>query len=308
VSTDETVDAVQLTVIEELRVNGRIPLAEIARRHDLPLKRVRSTLDELVESGRICVTPILDPSLMGYKSVALIELQLTGARPLADVVTDLAAIAESDYVAATSGPTHLFVNVISRDPASLAHLVDSQVRTVSGVRVMSTAPYVSFPYQRTARSLDASRFSADGYYELDEFESSLIRVLTEDGRMSNSAIARRLGVSEANVRNRLKKLSELGVLHVAAIVNSRSGNEEPAALVKLRDANVHGDAVARLRDLEPVTFIAQVLSDYDYIVELTCATYEELVQAIAALRRSDDFDLVSSHLCYEVRYTPMLPG
>lgn len=301
-------DGVHLTVVDELRTNGRMPLSEIARRHGLPLKRVRASLEELVTSGRICITPILDPALMGYKSVALIELELTGERPVGDVLNELAELPESDYVAATSGPTHLFVNVISRDPASLAHLVDTQVRMLPGVRVIATAPYVRFPYQRTGRSVDASRFSADGYYELDELEVSLIRLLAEDGRMSNSEIGRTLGVSEANVRQRLKKLAETGVLHVAAILNTRTAAEEPTALVKLRSRDLRGDAVELLREMDAVTFIAEVLSDYDYIVELTCQHLDELARAIAVLRRSEDFEVVSSHLCFEVRYTPMLPA
>jgi Lrp/AsnC family transcriptional regulator, regulator for asnA, asnC and gidA len=56
--------------------------------------------------------------------------------------------------------------------------------------------------------------------ELDSTDREIIRLLVEDGRMSNSQIARQIsGVSERLVRYRLERMRREGVIQVTAIVN-----------------------------------------------------------------------------------------
>lgn len=304
-SEDREADA--LRVVEVLRADGRISLKDLADRLELPSKRVRSLVDELIESERIVIAPILDPAIMGYAAVALIELEFVGQRSARELMEELVTLPEADYVALSIGSTNAFVNVISRDALSLGRLIDERVRAISGVRVISTAPYLRFPYQRYGRSIDSSRSSTLGAYELDEFEVSAIRLLAQDGRMSNSEIARQLLVSETYVRKRLRRLMDEGVLRVAAITKHRTADLEPTALVKLKVSGGFDQVVEQLRRVEAVTFIAEVLSDFDYLVELTGGDMREIAVAIGELRDTEGISVVNCHLCYDVRYKPMLP-
>jgi Lrp/AsnC family transcriptional regulator for asnA, asnC and gidA len=57
-------------------------------------------------------------------------------------------------------------------------------------------------------------------HKLDSTDREIIRLLTKDGRMSNSQIARQIiGVSERLVRYRLERLQKEGIIQVTAIVN-----------------------------------------------------------------------------------------
>ncbi|MBW2613716.1 MAG: AsnC family transcriptional regulator, partial [Deltaproteobacteria bacterium] len=47
----------------------------------------------------------------------------------------------------------------------------------------------------------------------------MIGLLQQDGRMSNTAMAQKLGISEYTVRTRLKKILESGIIRIVAVGN-----------------------------------------------------------------------------------------
>jgi Lrp/AsnC family transcriptional regulator for asnA, asnC and gidA len=53
----------------------------------------------------------------------------------------------------------------------------------------------------------------------DKLDKAIIHLLNRDGRLSSSAIARQLQVTERTVRNRIKRLTESGVIRPVAVVN-----------------------------------------------------------------------------------------
>jgi len=53
-------------------------------------------------------------------------------------------------------------------------------------------------------------------YSVDALDARIIRLLQVDGRLPNTEIARRLGVAEATVRNRIERLLRDGVIQVGA--------------------------------------------------------------------------------------------
>ena len=55
-----------------------------------------------------------------------------------------------------------------------------------------------------------------GPITLDELDRSILRLLREDGRQSNAAIARAVGVSQPTVRQRLDRLIHSGAAYVDA--------------------------------------------------------------------------------------------
>ncbi|HHI01394.1 MAG TPA: Lrp/AsnC family transcriptional regulator, partial [Thermococcus litoralis] len=56
--------------------------------------------------------------------------------------------------------------------------------------------------------------------KMDEIDKNILKLLQEDGRMSYSEIARRIGVPESTVRLRVKRLIEEGIIRkFAALIN-----------------------------------------------------------------------------------------
>ena len=53
----------------------------------------------------------------------------------------------------------------------------------------------------------------------DPLDCKMIGLLQHDGRMSNTAMAQALGISEYTVRTRLKKIIESGIIRIVARAN-----------------------------------------------------------------------------------------
>ena len=54
---------------------------------------------------------------------------------------------------------------------------------------------------------------------IDLIDSKMIHLLQKDGRVANTEIAKRLEISEATVRSRLKRLIEEGFIQIVAVSN-----------------------------------------------------------------------------------------
>ena len=54
---------------------------------------------------------------------------------------------------------------------------------------------------------------------LDSLDSEMILLLQKDGRISNTAIAKKLGIVESTVRTRLKRLMDNKIVQIVAVSN-----------------------------------------------------------------------------------------
>jgi len=69
----------------------------------------------------------------------------------------------------------------------------------------------------------------------DDFDWKIISIL-RNGNVSNSFIAKKLGVSEGMIRNRLKRLKKAGILNIHAEINPEILEGQMVAIVAI---NVH---------------------------------------------------------------------
>ncbi len=113
--------------------------------------------------------------------------------------------------------------------------------------------------------------------DLDEIDLRIIRLLQEDGRRSNSEIARQIEVSEPTIRKRIDRLIQQGTIKIAAVLNPRQSGYVANALVgiraevgKIRDV---GEQLARLNE---VVYVGYVTGRYDLVIEVLLHTEDEM--------------------------------
>ena len=104
----------------------------------------------------------------------------------------------------------------------------------------------------------------------DDLNKQIVAILGEDGRTPNSEIAAKLSVSEGTIRNRLRKLTEAGLLKVTGLSNPDKDAENQlvflAAKIALsKDLRRTARAVA---DLPFVKSVSIVSGRYDLIIEV----------------------------------------
>jgi DNA-binding Lrp family transcriptional regulator len=135
--------------------------------------------------------------------------------------------------------------------------------------VLSTAQ----PIESTSRS------------PLDDVDLRILDVLRDDGRISVTDLAARLGISRANVYARLGRLTEDGVITgYTAVVDSRKVGLSITAVIMIgTDQPQWGPVSEALRAMPEVEFAALTTGDFDGVVVVRVADMETLRDVI--LRR-----------------------
>lgn len=113
-----------------LRSNGRCPYRRLADKTGLSESAVRHRLTRLENHGVFRYTIITDPVAMG-RLAARLRLRI-GGRAAAAVASELATLAEVDFVAVVTGEWVLVIDLVCDDHEHLVRVVDA-VRGTEGV-------------------------------------------------------------------------------------------------------------------------------------------------------------------------------
>jgi Lrp/AsnC family transcriptional regulator for asnA, asnC and gidA len=131
---------------------------------------------------------------------------------------------------------------------------------------------------------------------LTEFEAAVFRALQEDGRVAFTAVAQRLGVSEANVRRTVKQLIAKDVFTITAVADPRLMGLESMSWLALS---------VQLSELERTAAALAAMPEIDYVVittgawhvmaEIACPGTDELfallkrVRALPGVQRTETY-------------------
>ena len=114
--------------------------------------------------------------------------------------------------------------------------------------------------------------------EIDIIDKKIVDILSEDGRLSSSEIARRLGdVTERVVRYRIEQMLEHGLIRVSAIPNPKK-----LGYVVVADAKVQVEAgrvlavAKQIAEYDCVTYVGCSIGEGDIGVQIVARDNEEL--------------------------------
>ena len=120
--------------------------------------------------------------------------------------------------------------------------------------------------------------------KLDPVNRRIIEILQREGRCPFTVIARELGISEAAVRARVRRLTEAGVMDVVAVTNPLMLGFEVMALVGVQ-ASSDIQAVAHVvSDWPETSYIVITSGSYDLLVEVVCEHNRHLLEVVQRLR------------------------
>lgn len=122
--------------------------------------------------------------------------------------------------------------------------------------------------------------------QLGELDIQIVQILHRDGRMAFTEIAKRVGVSEATIRNRVQRLLESNAIKIQAYLNPDKLGFKQIALIEVRltDLIAAQQVAQELTALDSVSYVAFVTGDYDLFLEVTYDTNETLLQFLSELR------------------------
>lgn len=103
----------------------------------------------------------------------------------------------------------------------------------------------------------------------DDTDKKIIKLLGEDGRITNNDIARKLSISEGTVRNRIKKLESSGFVKIMGLINPDKVSDKQLVFLGVKvalskDLAATAEKIAKLNNVKAV-YIST--GRYDIVVE-----------------------------------------
>jgi Lrp/AsnC family transcriptional regulator, regulator for asnA, asnC and gidA len=132
--------------------------------------------------------------------------------------------------------------------------------------------------------------------QLDDVSKRLVEELQQDGRRSYAALAETVGLSEAAVRQRVRRLLDENVMQIVAVTDPRTVGFTRQALIGIRaDGNLR-DIADKLAGLPELEYVVVCAGSFDLLVELVCEDDEHLlrvlddsVRSIEGVREAETF-------------------
>jgi Lrp/AsnC family transcriptional regulator for asnA, asnC and gidA len=131
---------------------------------------------------------------------------------------------------------------------------------------------------------------------LDDVDKRLIEALQQDGRRPYTQLAQAVGLSEAAVRQRVRRLVDTGVTQIVAVTDPMTLGFRRMAMIGVR---VEGDvraAAAALAELPEIDYLVIVAGTFDLLIEAVCEDDDDLlallndkIRAVPGVLSTDTF-------------------
>ena len=116
---------------------------------------------------------------------------------------------------------------------------------------------------------------------LDDTAKRIIELLQGDGRLSYSAIAKDVGLSEAAVRHRVQKLIEAGVIQIVAVTDPLQMGFARQAMIGIKITGDVQEVAAKLGAMDELDYIVITTGRFDILAELVATSDDELLDIIS---------------------------
>jgi Lrp/AsnC family transcriptional regulator for asnA, asnC and gidA len=138
--------------------------------------------------------------------------------------------------------------------------------------------------------------SALGSPALDDISKQLVEELQHDGRRSYADLAKSVGLSEAAVRQRVRRLLDDGVMQIVAVTDPATVGFSRQAMVGIKaEGDLRGIA-KKLSALAELEYVVLCAGSFDILVELVCEDDERLlslldesIRSIEGVRETETF-------------------
>jgi Lrp/AsnC family transcriptional regulator, regulator for asnA, asnC and gidA len=111
---------------------------------------------------------------------------------------------------------------------------------------------------------------------MDELDKKILLVMQEDGRMTNTQIARKFGVSESTIRNHVNYLLESGIMKVRALVNPDYTGKNLVCIIGFHVKSNVLQVSENLKKHSNIFYLATVTGRFDLIAFVITKNPEDL--------------------------------
>jgi len=222
------VDDLDRRIAAALQVNGRATWRQVARAVGSSESTVARRAQQLIDSGFMRVTGVVDPISCGFGYPVLVQLKCeVGAA--GDAAELLAERPDVRFVALVTGAFDVVVELIVPSRRRLARILLDELPEIRGITQTTTESVLrnfktAYDWSRdllgpTAAELEPAPATAGEPIAPNGVDLELLQLLVEDGRRGFAQLAGALGISESMARRRVEALVASGCLKFATFVD-----------------------------------------------------------------------------------------
>ncbi len=124
--------------------------------------------------------------------------------------------------------------------------------------------------------------------KIDAIDLKIIRLLQQNGRMANTKIAKKTGISETTVRYRLQRLFQEDYVQVVAMVNPLKLGFGIEGSIRIKTDIKSVNRVAEdLKRIDSLYFIGRIMGNWDFDTEYYVKSTTELKELIDTINTID---------------------
>src|SRR3954452_14972760 len=138
-------DEISKRIIEQLQEDGRRPYAAIGKAVGLSEAAVRQRVQRLLDAGVMQLVAVTDPLQVGLHRQAMVGVRVDG--DVRELAAKLASSNEIEYVVICSGSYDILVELTARDDEHLLEVINTQIRSIPGVRSTEMFVYLRLEKQ-----------------------------------------------------------------------------------------------------------------------------------------------------------------
>ncbi|MBT6568357.1 MAG: AsnC family transcriptional regulator [Flavobacteriales bacterium] len=139
-------DGIDKLILKRLMTDARSPVNSIAKEVGISGTAVHQRLKKLEKSKLIAGSQVLiDPKVLGYKTLAFIGIYLDQALRNQEAVRQLKKVPEVIECHYTTGNWSVLVKILCRDNEHLMQVLNTKVQTIEGIS--RTETYISLDQQ-----------------------------------------------------------------------------------------------------------------------------------------------------------------
>lgn len=128
-------------LVQLLKQDGRMSFTDIASELNVSVSTVRNRYNKLTEEGIIHILGWVDPTKTGFNSYNRVTIEVSPSNLIDSVAAELMKIEEVSFLAITSGPADIEINLICKDNRHLLEIMNKQIFNIKGVRNTNSTVY-----------------------------------------------------------------------------------------------------------------------------------------------------------------------
>ncbi|MFC1783447.1 Lrp/AsnC family transcriptional regulator [Planctomycetota bacterium] len=138
---------------------------------------------------------------------------------------------------------------------------------------------------------------------LDQTDSEIIEILSQQ-HVPNSVIARKMGLSEGTIRQRIRKLKEAGAVNIKALRDPNVLDNQQLVIVSVTvtEARLLDTKAQEIAELDDVLSVSIVSGQYDLLIEVLVDSNKGLVRflteslsSIEGISKTESFVVLKSY-------------